>query len=97
MSTIPRLIRLCCNNQANELEILRNAGYRVSHGSLIHNYLYLNIWTLEAVSESKQRGYLLSETDLAAIALLPSIDAVEQYIYMLQDEAAVNFNEAKKE
>ena len=56
----------------------------------------LNIWTLEATTERSQSGLLLSTEDLEVIALLPTTDAVENYIYMLQDEAAAKFNEAKK-
>ena len=96
MSIVPRLIRVCCNNRADELELLTLKGYRVRHNSLNPIYLHLNIWTLEATTERSQSGLLLSTEDLEVIALLPTTDAVENYIYMLQDEAAAKFNEAKK-
>ena len=97
MSSMPRLIRVCCNNNADELEILNSIGYRVKHYSLNHNYLHLNIWFKLGNTEYKQTGLLLKKEDLEVIALLPTIDAVENYIYILQDEAAAKFNEAEKE
>lgn len=97
MSTMPRLIRVCCNNNANELELLSTMGYRIKHYSLNHSYLHLNIWVESGHSEPRQDGLLLTTADLEVIALLPTIDAVENYIYMLQDEAAAKFNEARKE
>ena len=97
MSTMPRLIRVCCNNNADELELLSTMGYRIRHHSLNHNYLHLNIWVESGHSEPRQDGLLLTTTDLEVIALLPTIDAVENYIYVLQDEAAAKFNEAKKD
>lgn len=94
---LPRIIRVCCYNRASELSLLTLKSYRVRHHSLNHNYLSLNIWTLEATTTSRQCGLLLSNEDLEVIALLPSIDAVENYIHILQDEAAAKFYEAIKE
>ena len=96
MSIMPRLIRVCCNNNADELELLSTMGYRIKHYSLNHTYLHLSIWVKLGHSEPRQDGLLLSTEDLEVIALLPTTDAVEKYIYMLQDEAAAKFNEAKK-
>lgn len=96
MSIMPRLIRVCCNNNADELELLSTMGYRIKHYSLNHTYLHLNIWVKFGHSEPRQDGLLLSTEDLEVIALLPTTYAVEKYIYMLQDEAAAKFNEAKK-
>ena len=96
MSTMPRLIRVSCNNNADELELLSTMGYRIRHYSLNHTYLHLDIWVKVGHSEPRQDGLLLSTEDLEVIALLPTADAVEKYIYMLQDEAAAKFNEAKK-
>lgn len=87
-----KLIRVCCRNTDQNKELLRSMGYRMS--SLLfegnNTYWTLNIWTLEAWCSSKPHGLVLYPETLACIALLPTIDAVEAYIYMLQDEAAAS-------
>lgn len=88
---------MCCNNNADELELLSTMGYWIKHCSLNHTYLHLNIWFKSGHCEPRQDGLLLTKEDLEVIALLPTIDAVENYIYTLQDEAAAKFNEARKE
>lgn len=69
-------------------------GYRTVHYKGASQYLSINIWTLEAYGTTRQTGIVLYPQDLEIMALLPTIDAIEQYIYMLQDERAAKFKEA---
>lgn len=98
MSTMPRLIRVSCNDNPTNRILLRKMGYSLTLWTKSRTeYIHLNIWTLEASSQSRQFGLLLTKEDLEVIALLPTIDAVENYIYMLQDEALAKFGAALKE
>lgn len=84
-----KYIRVCCRNTDQNKEILSSIGYRFNSIWSGNNlYWTLNIWTLEARCTSRPSGLVLYPETLACIALLPTIDAVEAYIYMLQDEAA---------
>ncbi len=81
-------IRVCCRNTVENVKILELMGYRIS--SIFNNqqkYWCLNIWTLEATTLFRQDGLLLTTEHLTAIAMIPSIDAVEQFIHTLQGDA----------
>ena len=81
-----RQIRVCCSNTERNKEILELMGYR--YHLLFnnqHKFLCLNIWTLEASALFRQEILLLTTEHLMAIAMIPTIDVVEQFIYTLQD------------
>lgn len=83
-----RQIRVCCSNTERNKEILELMGYRFH---LLFNNQHklwcLNIWTLEASALFRQESLLLTTEHLMAIAMIPTIYAVEQFIYTLQDDA----------
>lgn len=83
-----RQIRISCRNTDENIKCLEQMGYRVSRLYSRHGkYFHLNIWTLEATNTFNQQGLLITEDQLASIAVLPTIDSIEQFIYTLQDDA----------
>lgn len=98
MSIMPRFIRVCCKNTDENVKLLDIMGYRgLPSTDIQHQHLRLNIWTLEFQARHRLDSLLLATEDLAAMVLMPSIDVIEQYIYMLQDEALAKFGAALKE
>lgn len=98
MPTMGRFIRVCCKNTAENVKLLVIMGYRdnTAIDTRPQQHLRLNIWTLEFHAQHRLDSLLLSTEDLAAMVLMPSIDVIEQYIYMLQDEALAKFGAALK-
>ena len=81
-----KIIRVCCHNNVTSLELLRLMGYSIYGSQVACNYMLINIWTKEASPSYRQQGLILYPQDLEIMALLPTIDSIEQYIYTRQGE-----------
>ena len=96
VSTLPRLMQVCCHNNKTTNALLSSMRYKV-YGQCLSRYLVLNIWTKEGSATSKQTGVLLYPEDLEVMALIPTTDAVEAYVALIHEEAAERFAQAKKD
>lgn len=96
MNNMPRIMRVCCAINPSNAQMLIEMGFRSPYVTSWDKYYYLNIYTKEAIATTRQTGMLIYTQDLEALALMPSVEVMEQYLYILQDEAAVKFKEALK-